>query len=388
MADDKKIKILIISFDWRNIFENDPELMKSKLNRDHLRAEFNDFFIFSWSNKKYHKKVGNFETVHLLARFRHLRFVYDFLSIFILPISLLHYKFVPDLIICYDFPFVISCILPKYFWKSRVAIILSALPSQLVRTRKSWGNIKFFYQILIEKISVKFIDDFFCIGEATKKYLLDLNVKKDITIVFPDVFSEHKADIENAESGRAKEKYGIPSEKSIILSVGRLEPEKNYEKLLVAWSKINNNNLVLLIVGDGILDSKLKKMCDELEIADKVVFAGRVSHQEIWNYYKDAAAFLLFSKSEGLGLVFWEAMMMKVPVIGSRTGGIADSLGENQERGFFWEDLDDKDSLEKIINKCVFRDKEVEDKIRAAKEYVDYIASLNYTINKSFNNKL
>ena len=62
---------------------------------------------------------------------------------------------------------------------------------------------------------------------------------------------------------------------------------------------------------------------------------------------------MLLSYSEGLGLVFWEAMYMRVPVIGSPVGGIKETIGENGERGLFWDESYGVEDIAKKI-KIVF----------------------------------
>ncbi|MFA6422445.1 MAG: glycosyltransferase [Candidatus Buchananbacteria bacterium] len=388
MDNDKKLNILMLSFDWRNIFSTDFDGMKSKLGRDHLEPNHNNFFIFSWSNDSYFKKIDNFETVHFKARWKHFRVAYDFLTFFMLPLTLHKYKFKPDVIICYDFPFVLSCVIPKVLWGGRILVILSALPSQLAGTRGLFGFVRVAYQRLVEKLAINFIDDYFAIGEATKKYLLDLGVKKEVMIMPPDTFSQWKTSMEKVREGEIKNKYGIGgTDKKIILSVGRLEVEKNYDNLLIAWSKMKTNDWILIIAGEGSLLSKLRDLSKQLNIEKNVIFAGRISREEIWSYYKDASAFVLFSKSEGLGLVFWEAMIMNVSCIGSRVGGIIDSIGANEERGFFG-DPGNPSELESIISQCINRDQEVREKIVRARQYVEDKASFCYNINNYYKDRI
>ena len=137
-----------------------------------------------------------------------------------------------------------------------------------------------------------------------------------------------------AEKNVVRNLYNIDNSRKIILSVGRLENEKNYEKLIGVFSKLKNSNLILIIVGSGSLEQELKKLTNNLNISNRVIFAGHVSRQDIWNYYLDADLFILLSKSEGLGLVFHEAMYMNVLVVGSKIEGIIDSIGINEENGF------------------------------------------------------
>src|SRR3989339_822466 len=89
----KKLNILIISFDWRNIFQNDFGQLISKLKRDRLYIEDNNLFLFNWGIKGYHQKKENIETFHVKYFLTKNRVVCDILSLFILPWVLFKYKF-------------------------------------------------------------------------------------------------------------------------------------------------------------------------------------------------------------------------------------------------------------------------------------------------------
>lgn len=378
-----KLNILLITFDWRNIFENDFILLKQKLNRDRLCADDNDFFIMAWSDKSYFARKDNISTVHIKTRLRHLRIVQDFASIFVLPLMLWRHRFKPDVILLYDFPFVFASFLPRLFYRSQVALILSALPSGLVRTRRGSAFLKYYYQVICEFFGKYLIDKFFCISPATKKYLLDIGVKKEIVEIVPDVFSGTDVFLAAANSDSVRIKHGIGGKK-VLLNVGRLEPEKNQESLIRALADICDDSLVLLILGEGSLIESLQALSVELGVQERVIFAGFIGREEIWSYYKAADVLLLNSLSEGLGLVVWEAMRCGVPVIGSRVGGIEDSIGKNEERGYFWCQKDGFEALQSLISKCVHRDETTKERVVAAKAYIEEKLSFCYTINSFF----
>ncbi|WP_372945659.1 N-acetyl-alpha-D-glucosaminyl L-malate synthase BshA [Muriicola sp.] len=76
----------------------------------------------------------------------------------------------------------------------------------------------------------------------------------------------------------------------------------------------------LIMVGEGPEKEKAELLCDELGITQKVVFLGQSSEIDRILCFSDL--FLLPSKSESFGLAALEAMINKVPVISSNTGGI------------------------------------------------------------------
>jgi len=365
---DKKLKIAVISFDWRNIFENNFDELIQKLKRDRLNPDFNEFFFISWSVKKYHKKIKNIETVHFKAFFG-WRIFCDLMSDFLVPIILGRHNFKPDIVLVYDFPLIYSGIFAKIFWGSKIVLFLGNMPSGLVRTRKFPGW-RYYYQKSAEFAGKYFVDQFFVISESTKKYVVDLEINAEkIKIITPDILERDKEFILVSQKGTIRKKYNIADDKKILLSVGRLEPEKGFNDLLAVFNSLKQNDLILIVVGEGSQKDKLIRQAKDLNMENRIVFAGYQSRENIWNYYQDADIFILLSRSEGLGLVFWEAMFMGVPVIGTLAGGIKETIGHDGERGFYWKN--DPEDLKNKIDFCLDKgNNERRFMVERAQEYI------------------
>lgn len=365
---DKNLNILVISFDWRNIFENDFDELVGKLKRDRLYIEDNNFFLFNWADKSYHEKKENIETAHVKYFLTRNRMMCDLLSLFLLPFVLWKYKFKPDIIWIKEFPFVFSAIIPKLLWKSKIVFLLSATPKSLVRTRR-FGNLKYMYQVICEYLAKYFIDHSWANGEATKKYLIDVGFRGEEIMVFPgNAILRDVEYINNSKKGRVREKYNISDNKKIILSVGRMEREKGYDRLLKLFKDINRDDFILIIVGDGVLKEEIKKQISDLGLEKKVIMAGWVSRKDIWDYYRDADIFTLLSYSDGCPTVVREAMYMEVPVIGSDIESIRAFLGENEERGLLYKDKETAENFNSKIQRCL---EEGGERVKKAKEYID-----------------
>ncbi len=132
-----------------------------------------------------------------------------------------------------------------------------------------------------------------------------------------------------------------------ILFVGRLEPMKGVETLLEAFavmvrrthhdsfaavtlSSSKGDAAHLRIVGDGSLRSSLERRAQELGIADRVTFAGAVSHDDIAREYASAEIFCGLSRSEALGNVFLEAQAAGCAVVATNVGGIPDIVKDGE----------------------------------------------------------
>jgi len=81
--------------------------------------------------------------------------------------------------------------------------------------------------------------------------------------------------------------------------------------------------LKLVVVGDGDLRKGYEKLANDLNISNKVIFAGRISDESLPQYYNLCDIFVLpsTSRSEAFGLVSLEAMACAKPIIVSDLPG-------------------------------------------------------------------
>jgi glycosyltransferase involved in cell wall biosynthesis len=102
-------------------------------------------------------------------------------------------------------------------------------------------------------------------------------------------------------------------DKKVLISVGRLVPQKNHALLLQAFFLLKNSNYVLLIVGDGALRSDLEKYVFEKNISNSVKFLGYQTNP--YKYIVAADILVLTSIFEGFGLVLVEAMLLGTQIV-------------------------------------------------------------------------
>jgi len=81
-----------------------------------------------------------------------------------------------------------------------------------------------------------------------------------------------------------------------------------------------------LVFGTGPEEMKLKALAKDLNIENRILFGGHISHEVMPKYLKACDAFIRPSRSEGMGNSFVEAMAAELPVIATQEGGIADFL--------------------------------------------------------------
>lgn len=133
-------------------------------------------------------------------------------------------------------------------------------------------------------------------------------------------------------SGREafRSKHGVSSDTCLLVAVGRLGKEKNYEEVLEYIARYNAPNVRLLLVGDGPNRQSLEALATQLELGDKVIFAGMVPHNEIASCYSSADLFVCASSSETQGLTYLEAQAASLPVLCRRDECLAQVVVDGQ----------------------------------------------------------
>jgi glycosyltransferase involved in cell wall biosynthesis len=179
---------------------------------------------------------------------------------------------------------------------------------------------------VINPILSFFTEHITAISKATKKALVDyefLSVDK-IMVIYNGIKALPEAD--EIEKRNLKRELLIEDYDIVLGTVARLDPIKNHEMMVNAFSEIivKNPNVKLIIVGDGDLLTNLKEQCSKLNIVDKVIFTGYIVKPSIYIHIFDI--FLLPSFSEGTSMTLLEALSAGKPCIVTDAGGNAEII--------------------------------------------------------------
>ena len=124
---------------------------------------------------------------------------------------------------------------------------------------------------------------------------------------------------------RDDDKRRYDNEELRMLSVGRLDPEKNPLLLADVLSRAlrSDPRWRLDVCGDGSLASALAERADRLGVADRMVLHGHVPvNGPLWAFYRSAHALLHVSMTEGVPQVILEAFAARLPVVATDVGGV------------------------------------------------------------------
>ena len=165
--------------------------------------------------------------------------------------------------------------------------------------------------------------------------LVSEKLKRRITELFPNVLSKCEVIPNGVNIILNQNKPLLIKQQTYILSVGNLYQSKGTEINLLAFKEITRDfpECSYLIIGEGPEKDHLKRLAKELNIEDKVIFLGKVPHNEVLAYMKSCTIFSLPSWMEAFGIVYIEAMSLGKPVIACEGEGISDTI-EHFKTGF------------------------------------------------------
>jgi len=178
----------------------------------------------------------------------------------------------------------------------------------------------------IDRIIATKMDIIIAVSNAAKKILINYE-KVDpnkITVIYNGInINKFKFNIKQREQIR---KIFSIQDKIVLSYTANLRPIKGHQYLLEAISKIKNQytNIVLLLIGEGVLRNELEALTKQLHIEDNVRFLGY--RTDIPDILSATDIYVHPSVEEGFGIAIIEAMAVGLPVIATNVGGIPEII--------------------------------------------------------------
>ena len=205
------------------------------------------------------------------------------------------------------------------------------------------------------------------VSESLKQQTLDLfDIKKEIEVIpnFIDTtkYSNSFTDCQRSLMAEENER--------IVTHISNFRKVKRIPDVIRVFHKIQEQiPAKLVLVGEGPEKEGAEKLCEQLGISDRVIFLGNSNEIDRILCFSDL--FLLPSETESFGLAALEAMINRVPVISSNTGGIPE-VNEQGISGFL-SDVGDIEEMAvnalKILRDDVVLEKFKENAVKSARKF-------------------
>jgi glycosyltransferase involved in cell wall biosynthesis len=208
------------------------------------------------------------------------------------------------------------------------------------------------------------------------RWIIKYNFKKcDQILATSNVLANHakkftRKKIKNIPFGVELQKFvqkkveSIFSKNDVVIGVVKsMEEIYGIDLVIKAFeiltNKYPNLNLKLLLVGSGSRAEEYKQLVKKLNIESKTIFTGRISHDQLANYYNMIDIFVNFSHNESFGVSVLEASSCELAVVVSKVGGLMEVVEENKT-GLFVEAGNINslcNALERLIHSVELRNK-------------------------------
>lgn len=175
-------------------------------------------------------------------------------------------------------------------------------------------SLKSLYKIIARMNINRFTDYKFACSEDAARWVFgsDDNVK-----IFPNAIDSDQFKFDFDVRQKVREELGADLDTLVIGNVGRLTEQKNHSFLIDVFSYVQkkNPNSILVLLGEGELESFIKNKSKKLNIFDNIKFLG--VRDNVNDYLQAMDVFLFPSKFEGLGIVAIEAQASGLRTIAS-----------------------------------------------------------------------
>lgn len=205
------------------------------------------------------------------------------------------------------------------------------------------------WRLKLDRWTDRFVDRHVCVSQSVADFSIrESRLPESKIIVIPNgVDVERFAAAEPADLSS----FQIPPDARVVLSVGRLDEQKNPLGLLHSFARMADVHpqAHLLFVGHGPLESALTAAVAELNLKSRVHVAGWQA--DIPGIMRACDLFVLASRWEGMPNVLLEAGAAGIPVISTRVEG-ADEIITSRESGVLV-GISSQDELAAAMSECL-----------------------------------
>ncbi len=215
----------------------------------------------------------------------------------------------------------------------RLAAAHAKTPVKIVQTVHGWSFFdtmsplqKAFYSVL-ERFGYKYADSNIVVSPHDIKKGVNWGIGKpeDYQLIRSGVeFDAFFAQRNNKVI--ARKRLGIPPDFPVVGTVIRLASQKHPEAIVDVAERVKASipNVRFVIVGDGPMDNYIKHYIAERNLSENFLMLG--SRKDVAEILPAFDVFLLTSRSEGLPRAMLEALAVKIPVVATDVGGIAELI--------------------------------------------------------------
>lgn len=197
------------------------------------------------------------------------------------------------------------------------------------------------------------MDAIFCVANTARNSFVQrypqLTDKTHVMYNFFDTAAIHRM---------AKEAFSFNCDKTVLLSVGRMTPQKKYLRFLEVLARLKEDGFEFEwhVLGTGIQLEEIERKISERDLESYVILEGVTDNP--YKYMKNCDLFVLPSGWEGFPTVTIEAKVLECPVLATDVSGIREQMVHGKT-GWIVENSEEAiySGLKKLIEEPELREK-------------------------------
>ena len=231
---------------------------------------------------------------------------------------------------------------------------------------------------ILESKNMKTADLVLSINEGLKEYTIRMGANPDRTLVIRAGIDTKRYN-PKMEGEEIRERYGIEKANKVLFFMGWLYNFSGLKEVEIELSKLDNDNIKLLIVGDGDAFNELQMIREQYGLHDKVIMAGRQPFEDIPKFIASADICILPAYNNEImkdivPIKMYEYMAMSKSVITTELPGIMKEFGN--DNGVIYVSRSE-DALKKAVE--LIENERVEEEGRKARKFVEKLSWDNLT---------
>lgn len=243
-------------------------------------------------------------------------------------------KFAPDIIHLQDHYFISRAV----FQVTRKLAIPTVgsnhfLPENLTANLPVPGTLKHPLNWLLWSHMLSLYNKLAAVSTPTKTaadILRSRNIRPRVTPISCGVDTSRFHPCEQQQRRQLRKRFGFSGDGPVFVYVGRLDREKGLDTVVRAFARIDRPGCRLVIAGKGSFQGRLEKLCDQLELQDRVSFPGFMSDTDLPCLLNAADCFVMAGFAELQSIATLEAMACGLPVVAADARALPELVGHGE----------------------------------------------------------
>ena len=243
------------------------------------------------------------------------RVIYEFYTLLL--------KLKPSILVAHGYRALFICVFVRILYHAPIIAYSRGYTNESFKIR--------FFEAL-HRMFLRYCDCIISVSFGHKKVLTNYRVSTKSHIVVVHNAIEISSDFPQTYTKKQKDSifqdYSIPIYSTLILTAGRLSPEKGHTYLLDAIPRVikRNKHCIFALCGDGVCKHDLQMQAKRLGVEKQCLFLGFITN--IIPLYTVMDLFVLPSLTEGLPNVLLESFAYAKPAIGTNVGGVPEVIAD------------------------------------------------------------